>query len=425
MKTEVALLQDIGEKSRVREALRPHARSTDLNVAVLVDSIAAKYGGPSYSVRRLWQSALHLGVNVTVHSTDSFQVQASTEDRQLWQPLDYHQWPAVGFKALGYSNKMMNGVESCLVNGSSVISQHGLWLHYGRVARKISKSRSVPVIIHTHGMLEPKALRHSSWKKKVTGRLWEYENLRRAAALRVTSADELRWVRSFGLTGPVALIPHGIDVEDYTSLPEESEALALLPMLKGKRVLLSLSRVHPKKGLRMLVKAWDALSAERRDWVLVIAGPDQRGHKSELKQMAAERGISESVFFLDALFGRQKLAAYALADLFVLPSVAENFGVSVAEALAAGLPVVTTRGTPWKSLPERGCGWCKEASTLHLTESLREALSHSKRELVEMGAKGTAWMRRDFSWEKLAAQMVEVCEWTLSGGPRPDCVALD
>jgi glycosyltransferase involved in cell wall biosynthesis len=425
MKTEVTLTPVPSRAHSVYEKAALPAERQNLTVAVLVDSIAAEYGGPSYSVRRLWQSALTLGVNVTIHSTDSFQVRESAGDRQLWQPLDCRQWPAVGIKALGYSGRMAGGVESSLVSGSSVISQHGLWLHYGRVARNISRSRSVPVIIHPHGMLEPRALRNSSWKKQMTGRLWEFENLRSAACLRVTSNDELEWVRSFGLKNPVALIPHGIDVESQASLPSYSEAQELLPQWKGRRILLSLSRVHPKKGLPVLLEAWSKLGREREGWLLVIAGPDQRGHLSELKQLVADLGLSGSVLFPGALFGEKKLAAYALADLFVLPSYSENFGVAVAEALAAGLPVVTTSGTPWKDLQARGCGWCAEANVEQLAQTLCAALSVPKKELIEMGAQGREWMKRDFSWERLAAQMIDVCEWTLGGGAAPSCVVLD
>lgn len=425
MKTDAALIEGSRQESLVREASESPGTKKSLTVAALVDSIAAGYGGPSYSVRRLWQSALHMGVNVIVHSTDSFQVRESAEDHRLWQPLDCRQWPAVGMKALGYSGKMASGVLENLVTGSSVISQHGLWLHYGRVAKNVGRRNSIPVIIHPHGMLEAWALRRSSWKKQMTGRLWEYENLQRAACLRVTSTDELQSVRSFGLRNPGALIPNGIDVEDYANLPSTLEAEALLPALKGKRVLLFLSRVHPKKGLPVLLRAWHAIGAERHDWTLAIAGPDQSGHTDELKLLVDELGLSESVIFLGALFGEQKRAAYALADLFVLPSFSENFGVAVAEALAAGLPVVTTTGTPWKNLEERGCGWCAEMSVERLAEKLREALSLPKRELAAMGAKGREWMSLDFSWGRLAAQMIEVCEWTLGGGSTPECVTLD
>ena len=424
MSIKTAPRDECVEMSLEGEAAEAPCLKKSLTVAVLVDSIAAPYGGPSYSVRRLWQSAQQLGASVVVHSTDSFQVRESVEDRRLWQPLECRQWPAVGLKALGYASGMIAGVESSLVAGASVISQHGLWLHYGRVARSAGRNKSIPVIIHPHGMLEPWALRRSNWKKQVTGRLWEFENLKGAACLRVTSDDELQSVRGFGLKNPVALIPNGIDVEDYAALPSPAEAEALLPELKGRRVLLFLSRVHPKKGLTVLLRAWASLGAARRDFVLALAGPDQRGHTDELKLLVDELGLKETVVFPGALFGEKKLAAYALSELFVLPSFSENFGVAVAEALAAGLPVVTTTATPWKNLGERGCGWCVDATVEQLAETIRAALSLSKRELAAMGAKGREWMRQDFSWQRLAAQMVEVCEWTLCGGQPPECVTL-
>jgi len=291
--------------------------------------------------------------------------------------------------------------------------------------RHLGERNEVPVIVHTHGMLDPWALSRSSWKKWITGRLWEYENLRRAACLRVTSEEELKSVRNFGLKNPVALIPNGIDVSDFENLPVREEAEGLLPNLKDKRVLLFLSRVHPKKGLDLLLKAWRTLGRERRDWLLVIAGPDQLGYAQELKRLAEETDLKDSVAFTGAVFGKEKLAAYALADLFVLPSHSENFGIAIAEALASGLPVVATRGTPWRGLNEHGCGWWIESSVETLADTLREALSHSQPELAAMGAKGRSWMIKDFAWERLAADMVEVCDWTLGRTAPPSCVTFD
>jgi glycosyltransferase involved in cell wall biosynthesis len=317
---------------------------------------------------------------------------------------------------------MASGIAGCLREGSSVISQHGLWLHQGRLARKIGNERRVPVIIHPHGMLEPWALRRSPWKKRLVGRLWEYENLKEAACLRVTARAELESVRGFGLKNAVALIPNGIDVDDFAKLPDVAEAGERFPALAGRRVLLFLSRVHPKKGLPLLLEVWKKLGALRADWVLAIAGPDEGGHTAKLQGLVLEWGLEDSVKFLGPLFGEDKLAAYSLAQLFVLPSYSENFGVAVAEALAGAVPVITTCGTPWEGLKEHGCGWWVEANGAALGEAVREALSLPERELALMGEKGRRWMSLDFNWERIAAQMVRVCEWTLGGGQPPGCV---
>lgn len=396
-----------------------------MKVAVLIGTISASYGGPAYSVRRLWQSAERKGVDVTVHSTDTFHVSETASDRANWRPLECVQWNAVGIKSLGFSSKMSSGVMSALSGKDSIISQHGLWLHHGRLARKIGNDLRIPVIIHPHGMLEPWALNRSGWKKQIVGRLWEFDNLRRAACLRATSSDELKSIRSFGLKNPVAVIPNGIDVEAFSRLPSRSEAEERFPILRGRRVLLFLSRIHPKKGLPLLLKAWKKVEAERKDWVLAIAGTDESGHTAELSQMADELNLGDSLQFMGALFDKDKLAAYALAELFVLPSYSENFGVAIAEALAAGIPVITTKGTPWQELESRACGWWVEPDENSLEAALSEALATSKESLSEMGRRGRQWMAKDFSWEASASQMVEVCEWTLGEGSAPACVVLN
>jgi glycosyltransferase involved in cell wall biosynthesis len=397
-----------------------------LRVAALIASISKQYGGPAYSVRRLWQTVAEQGVSVTVHSADNFHVAETDEDRAIWQPLAYHRWPAVaGTRALGYSTKMASGLTDVLRDDDSIISQHGLWLYQGKVARETSRKLDVPVIVHPHGMLEPWALRRSGWKKRMVGFLWERENLKRAACLRVTAQSELESVRRFGLKNPVALIPNGVDVDDFTSLPDPATADELFPALKGRRMLLFLSRLHPKKGLPMLLGAWSKLGAERKDWVLAIAGVDVGGHAGQLRQMIDELGLSSSVSFLGPLFGQDKLAAYARAEVFVLPSHSENFGVAIAEALAAGVPVITTKGTPWQGLEEYGCGWWVEPDEQSLEASLREALSLPPVELARMGARGRGWVARDFAWERIAEQMMEVCVWCLGGGSPPDCVVVN
>ncbi|EFK96553.1 Glycosyl transferase, group 1 [sediment metagenome] len=142
----------------------------------------------------------------------------------------------------------------------------------------------------------------------------------------------------------------------------------------GVKTLLFLSRIHPKKGLDILLRAWGRLQGRYQDWRIEVVGPDNEGYLTAMQELAVELRL-ERVEFRGPLFGTDKLAAYANADAYVLPSWSENFGYTVAEALAAGTPVITTRETPWSVLEREGCGWWIDTGLDSLTVCLDEVLS--------------------------------------------------
>src|SRR5262249_18492865 len=157
-------------------------------------------------------------------------------------------------------------------------------------------------------------------------------------AFHATSEAELAETRALGLTQPVHVVPNGVAITDLCLVHERQPQA---------RTILSLSRIHPKKGLPLLLRAWAALADRRPQWRLGIAGPDELSHLAELKALAHDLGAPR-VRFLEPLYGSEKQAALQNADVFVLPSHNENFGLVVAEALAAGTPVIATTGTPWR-----------------------------------------------------------------------------
>jgi glycosyltransferase involved in cell wall biosynthesis len=210
------------------------------------------------------------------------------------------------------------------------------------------------------------------------------------------------------------MIPNGIDIPLKKSATNEKT---------GMRVLLYLGRIHPIKGLDLLLQAWARLQSRFPRWELKLVGPDEDEHQLKLKQLATALKL-ERVTFVGPLYGAHKDAEYAKADLYVLPSFSENFGMSVAEALAQGVPVVTTTGTPWKMLDNKGAGWCVAPEVTALETALGAALAMQADELRQMGACGRAWMEQDFSWEHIAQQMQAAYRWLLQRGPIPDCVRL-
>jgi glycosyltransferase involved in cell wall biosynthesis len=295
-----------------------------------------------------------------------------------------------------------------------VLHVHGLWMPAGFLASHTALRHGVPLVVSPHGMLEPWAWRHHAWKKRPVWWLFERRNLQAAGVLHATAASEADGIRQLGLTNPIALIPNGVD------LPEPSRG----PRVPGERprTVLFLSRIHPKKGLLYLVAAWQRVRVS--GWRVVVAGPDAEGHLAEVRQAAQRAGVAEDFDFPGSVYGEDKWRLYRQADLFVLPTFSENFGVVVAEALGMGVPVITTKGAPWQCLEEERCGWWVDLGVEPLAEALRQALALSDGERQAMGARGGALVRARFSWDRLGRDMAAVYDWIVGRGPQPRCVQL-
>jgi glycosyltransferase involved in cell wall biosynthesis len=165
----------------------------------------------------------------------------------------------------------------------------------------------------------------------------------------------------------------------------------------------------------MLIEAWARVRPE--GWVLRIAGPDEAGHQNELEKAVCAAGLGKVVVFLGPLHDRMKTVAFSQADLFVLPTHSENFGIVIAEALAHGVPVLTTTGAPWPTLPILGCGWRVDPTVDGIAEGLRQATSLDSDTLQLMGARGRAFVSAEFSWRRVAKQMLAAYQELLATPP--------
>jgi glycosyltransferase involved in cell wall biosynthesis len=295
-----------------------------------------------------------------------------------------------------------------------VIHDHGLWLMPNVDAGRAALLARKPFIVAPRGMLAPAALAFSRLKKRVVWALLQGEVVRRAACIHATSEQEHDEIRDFGLNNPVAIVPNGIDLPESRTRSTSSTT---------GRVVLSLGRIHPKKGLDRLVRAWARLEAAHPDWRLRIVGPDELGHAGELVALAAELK-ARHVSVEKSVAGDAKIAAYQQADLFVLPTLNENFAITVAEALAAGTPVIATKGAPWRALQSEGCGWWIDHGVEPLAAALAHAMVMTREALQAMGTKGRAWMARDFSWDRVARDMLDVYRWLALRGKPPGTVRL-
>ena len=299
-----------------------------------------------------------------------------------------------------------------------LLHNHGIWHPMNHWAARMCRSSGVPMVTQPHGMLEPWALAWRSWKKHLA--LWVYQrrDLESASVLFATAEQEAERFRRFGLRQPIAVIPNGVEL-DFAKAPMRPNQVVAA---NGPRKALFLGRIHSVKNLLSLLDAWAARDSP--DWLLQLAGPDEGGHLAEVRQRIAALGLQDRVQYLGSIDDAHKGAIYAAADLFILPSFSENFGVVVAEALSHGLPVIATRGTPWQGLEQHGCGWWVEPTVDGLIGALRDAVAMEPLQLQEMGMRGQVYAR-EFDWGNIARQTVEVYRWVLGQGERPECVHLD
>ena len=301
-----------------------------------------------------------------------------------------------------------------MAGAARLIHVHGLWLMPNIYAGRTAALASKPLVVSPRGMVSPQALRISKWRKRLFWKVLQRGAYDGAACWHATSSMEADEIRAFRIRSPIAVVPNGIDIpRDLFPKPYE----------KDKRVILYLGRLHRKKNLSVLLLSWAAVCSRHPEWHLEIRGPDEGGYSAELLALVSRHGVPR-VQIGDALYGKKKWKALREAQVFVLPSLSENFGLTVAESLGVGTPVISTKGTPWQGLTEYRCGWWIDHGIQSLSESLEAAMRVSREELCEMGARGRNWIQRDFSWEKAAAQMISVYNWLTEGDKRPDCIDL-
>ena len=292
----------------------------------------------------------------------------------------------------------------------ALVHCHGIWLQYCHDSIQLARHRDLPMVVSAHGMLAPWALEYKALKKKAAWIAYQKRDLLRATLLHATAPSEVGHFRDLGLRQAVALVPPGVVVPpDGARTPRG-----------GARTALFLGRVHPVKNLDGLLRSWAAVRPQ--GWRLVIAGIDPEGHRPGLERLAASLGLSGDVTFSGGIWDGAKEQLFADADIFVLPSFTENFGIVVAEALARGVPVLTTRGTPWGDLVTERCGWWIDAGQPALDSGLAVATGTDPEELVAMGARGRGLVQAKFTWDQAARSMVDAYRWQLEGGPPPPCV---
>ena len=329
--------------------------------------------------------------------------------------------PILGPSRLAYSPAMERAIKQ-QAKEYDVIHEHGIWTAVSRVVNWWRARTGKPTVIAPHGSLDAWALRRSNWKKRMALLIYERENLRKASCLHALSAREAKGFRVFGLSNPIAIIPNGIDDEWLQTQGDAGAFRHRYALSEDTRILFFLGRITPKKGLPMLLSAMARLKSQLDKWILVIAGVNEFRHQLEVEALVNQLTLKPHVQFVGPLYGKDKHDAFAAADMFVLPSHSEGAPIAILEALGAGVPVLTTKASPWEELVTNHCGWWTEISEQDIGQALQEAIQKPSCELKDMGARGKRLIAERYTIKRVAEQTIALYKWLLGSDSKPDFV---
>ena len=386
-----------------------------MKILHVISSIHRSSGGPSRSVQGLAAAECRAGVDAGIFTFRN-------GDKPWVDGISFvHSGAEVDSELLEFE--------------PDIVHLHGLWNRKLHRAAAVCRKLGIPYVIAPRGMLEPWSLRQKWLKKRIARFLYQDKDLRCAAALHATAESEAEQFRRLGFKNPVIVSPNGVN----------ASALQLQlkpPTNNAVRRALFVSRMHPKKGVLELVEAWgrifntetqrhrgteeglkenseplslcDSVLKEygwKVELVYTVSGELEKEYEAKVKARVKELGLEDQFIFTGALNDDEKWEAYARADLFVLPTYSENFGIVVAEALWAGVPVITTKGTPWSELegdsPTSKCGWWIDVGIEPLADAIAKAMSLSDEERSEMGRRGHRLVEAKYTWDAVVKPMIE------------------
>ena len=387
-----------------------------LKILHVISTIAPSAGGPTRVLQDLAQAQVAVGHSVTICTTD----QDYPADRCL--PRDYFAtaFPApvevhyfgVQYKPLLLSLGMARWLRTAM-HGFDVIHIHGLYRFPTSFSAYLARRRKLPYIIRPHGSLDPYLYARSSAGnlalKRIYERLFDFSNLNGASALHYTATEERRLASFLNLEAPSFVVPNGLDWSRYQQLPPNGWLRTRLG-LSDQPIVLFLGRLHFKKGLDLLIPAFDALRRNIPSVQLVLAGPENDNYGSQVRGWVQQRGLTSAVHFIGALEGVDTLKAYVDADVFALPSYTENFGMTVIEALACCLPVViSNKVNIHAEVSDADAGIVTCCDVDEVAQALLSLLSDPQRRHV-MGLAGRRLVESKYTWPPIVDDLTKQYE---------------
>ena len=385
-----------------------------MNLLQVVPSISGRHGGPARAVLELSEALAARGHRVRIFATDHGYKEREAESELPTNGTEVElfklRWPRLYF----YSPSLKQALKRSIRN-FDIVHIHGLWLHPTLAASRICRAAGIPYVIRPCGMLNPRSMSHHRFRKYLYHWLIESENLNSAQAIHFTTQDEKDRSDRYGLSPRAIVIPLGLKLNDYLSLPPKGEFRKRHPHLEGKKIILYLGRINFIKGLDLLAAAFAELVRSVKGIHWVIAGPDDKGYGKKLKRWINAKRIENAVTWTGFLEGREKLTLLRDSDIFCLPSYQESFGLAALEAMAAGLPVVVSNQVSiCREIESAQAGFVTPLNVLELRSGLNRLLQDQFLRDT-MGRNGQKLVQEKYGWDRIAQDLTQLYERICSG----------
>ena len=358
-----------------------------MKVLHVISSLSRTAGGPARSVQGLVSALNAIGVDAWL---------------MAMKPLGDPWVKGIDSKYRCANKKNWLGMQTAVERvidelKPDIVHIHSIWQWTLHLAVRAARKKGVPYVLAPRGTIEEWSLKQKWLKKKIALITYQGADFRHAAAIHCTAESEAAQARRMWPGKPIILSPNAVNV------PNELPPRRLHE--DGFHRALFMSRFHHKKGLLNLINAW--AKVRPNGWKMELVGTDSDGYLKVIESRIAELGLKDDFIITGALMDDEKWIAYRRADLFILPSFSENFGIVVAEALYAGVPVITTKGTPWSELESHECGWWIDIGVESVASALSEAVALTDEFRYEMGKRGRELVGEKYIWKAVVEKMID------------------
>jgi len=383
-----------------------------VNILYVIANLSPKHGGPPKACVEMAQGLVARGHRVDIFTTDQ-DGSGCRMDVPTDLPLNvggvavhyFHAdtlrgWPCV-------STSLWRALRARIPD-YDIVHNHSLYLFHGMISGHYCRKYGVPYLIRPCGVLDPYIFRRHRFRKAFLERLFGRRNLRYAAAVNFTTEAEMSLARKALPFGNSVVVPLGLHLENYRMTIAKGLFRKTFPVVGDKKIILFLSRINFKKGLDILIPAFARVAAKRGDVHLVLAGPDNEGLGSKVREWIEAKGIGDITTFTGMLQDETKMAALNDAEMFVLPSYSENFGIAVIEAMACGLPVVISdKVNIWPEISTAKAGLVVPCDVTRVANAMAELLDDPAR-ASGMGNNGKNLVEERYSWPIASRAMEDV-----------------